>query len=89
MKLVGKPVLDNKLRTMQMLEVGNLDDDLQGRLESAGLFVSVKKLKEKTYMRISVWSYNTLDDFRALSEFLNYRLILDSGIGSTEEQRCE
>jgi hypothetical protein len=74
---------------MQMLEVCNLDEDLQDRMDSAGLFVSVKKLKEKTYLRISAWSYNTLDDFRALGEFLNYRLSLDSGIGSTEEQRCE
>jgi hypothetical protein len=55
-------------------------------LESAGIFVSVKNLFDKSYLRISAWVYNKKEDFLALKDFLNLRLRLDRGLGCDEAE---
>ena len=72
-------------RTMCMVRMNRFEEDLQGALEQYGICVSVKSLDSGTYLRISSWVYNTAADFTQLGEFLQYRIRLDYGIGSTPE----
>jgi selenocysteine lyase/cysteine desulfurase len=72
-------------RVMSMVETFSMSENLQDELESYGLFVSVKQLGGKRYLRVSVWTYNTDADFILLRDFMQYRLRLNYGdeLGST------
>jgi 5-histidylcysteine sulfoxide synthase len=72
-------------RTMCMIRVNRFEDNLQNALEKYGVCVSVKSLDGATYLRISSWVYNTRDDFVLLADFLQYRIRLNYGLGSTPE----
>lgn len=75
-------------RTMCMLRVNRFEADLQGALERYGICVSVKSLEGSTYLRVSSWVYNTVDDFALLGDFLQYRIRLDGGLGHTPELKA-
>lgn len=66
-------------RLMAMIEVFRLveEEDLQESLEQFGVFVSVKKIGGKKYLRVSAWTYNTESDFFLLRDFLQFNLHLD------------
>lgn len=72
-------------RTMCMVRVNRFEEDLQHALEQYGICTSVKTLGNRTYLRISGWVYNTEADFCRLGEFLQYRIRLDHGPGSSPE----
>lgn len=68
-------------RVMAMLEVFRIleNENLQDVLETYGLYVSVKDLGGKKYLRISAWTYNTEADFLLLRDFIHFRLKLNYG----------
>lgn len=66
-------------RVMTMVQVFRLleAENLQDILEDYGVYVSVKLLEGKKYLRISAWTYNTEADFHLLRDYLQFKLHLN------------
>jgi len=59
-------------RTVDLVKVHRFEDDVQSSLEAAGIHVSRKRIGGATYLRVSAWLYNSVEDFKALGDALNY-----------------
>eukprot|EP01062_Namystynia_karyoxenos_P015652 TRINITY_DN1568_c0_g1_i1.p1 TRINITY_DN1568_c0_g1~~TRINITY_DN1568_c0_g1_i1.p1 ORF type:complete len:1371 (+),score=475.37 TRINITY_DN1568_c0_g1_i1:150-4262(+) len=75
--VVGRAMLPPRVRLMDLVSINRHEEDLQNRLEDAGISVSVKTLGGQRYVRVSCFSHNTPADFQALARFLNYTVMLN------------
>ena len=92
---VGCPVLGGgKGRVIAMVPTRRPERDLQASLEKFGVFVSVKLLPVEagrwqctSFLRVSAWCYNSMEDFDRLGDTLNYTLRIDNCFGQTAAEK--